>query len=100
MGSFLRVDCVQMEEADLKKTKRPFMAADMNGKNLYDFEFPSTSVLLIGNEAKGLKPGWLTKPENVVSIPSYGNAESLNAAMATGIILSHFRQQQHKVLGR
>jgi tRNA G18 (ribose-2'-O)-methylase SpoU len=34
---------------------------------------------------------WLQKKDSVLSIPSFGKAESLNAAMAAGIFLNHWR---------
>ena len=91
MGSFLRIRQVVADAASLQKADRPWFAADMNGQNLYDFRFPEQATLVIGSEANGLRPEWLQKKESVLSIPSFGKAESLNAAMATGIFLNHWR---------
>lgn len=91
MGSFLRINKVVSDPAWLQSTDRPWFAADMNGRNLYDFRFPVRSTLVIGSEANGLSSEWLQKKESVLSIPSFGKAESLNAAMAAGIFLNHWR---------
>jgi len=91
MGSFLRIARVEMNADELLNSGRPIFAADMNGQNLYEFRFPDSSIILIGNEARGLQPRWLQNPSSVLSIPSFGKAESLNAAMATGIFLNHWR---------
>jgi TrmH family RNA methyltransferase len=92
MGSFLRIEQVRCPAEAILQKERPWFAADMEGKSVYgDFKFPERASLLIGNEAKGLSEKWLSSPRNRLSIPRFGQAESLNAAMATGIILSHWR---------
>jgi TrmH family RNA methyltransferase len=94
MGSFLRIQPVRTSKETVLKSGRVCIAADMEGENLYGYRFPEKSVLLIGNEARGLDEQWF-KEKHVqrVSIPRFGQAESLNAAMAAGIFLSHWRQQ-------
>lgn len=95
MGSFLRVEPVFMDFEDLKAEKeRPVLAADMDGVSIHGFRFPDKCTLLIGNEAHGLSPEVLAKCDNRISIPRFGKAESLNAAMATGILLNHWRSLQ------
>lgn len=92
MGSFLRIQQVRCPAQLIHQKNRPWFAADMEGKSLYgDFQFPEKASLLIGNEAKGLSEIWLGNKDSRISIPRFGQAESLNAAMATGIILSHWR---------
>ena len=46
-------------------------------------------ILVIGNESKGIRSDVLSFITHPVTIPKKGSAESLNAAVATGIILSH-----------
>ena len=46
-------------------------------------------IILIGNESKGISPDLLAVVNHHITIRRKGNAESLNAAVATGIILSH-----------
>jgi len=48
-------------------------------------------VLVIGNESKGISPAVFEKVTQRITIPRIGQAESLNAAVATGILLSHMR---------
>jgi TrmH family RNA methyltransferase len=45
--------------------------------------------ILIGNESKGIRPALQELATHRVTIPRIGQAESLNAAVATGILLSH-----------
>jgi TrmH family RNA methyltransferase len=60
----------------------------LNGKSVYELKRPQQGILLIGNEAKGVPASLLTKNVIGVTIPKIGEAESLNAAVATGILLS------------
>jgi RNA methyltransferase, TrmH family len=48
-------------------------------------------ILIIGNEANGVSDEVMQKVTEKITIPKIGEAESLNAAVATGIILSHVR---------
>jgi TrmH family RNA methyltransferase len=67
----------------------PVLGALLNGKSIYETEKLKEGVLVIGNESKGIRENvlkWITDP---VTIPRIGGAESLNAAVATGIIISH-----------
>jgi len=45
--------------------------------------------IVVGNESKGIGPELLGLATRRVTIPRKGSAESLNAAVATGIMLSH-----------
>jgi TrmH family RNA methyltransferase len=64
-------------------------AATLQGKPLYAFQKVKEGILLIGNESKGLRKELMEKAGERITIPRKGAAESLNAAVATGIILSH-----------
>ena len=54
---------------------------------LRDFEWPSEVVLVVGNETSGLSHAYRELCDDVVGIPMLGNATSLNAAVATSIVL-------------
>jgi TrmH family RNA methyltransferase len=45
-------------------------------------------IILIGNESKGVHEDLLKFSSHQITIPKIGHAESLNAAVASGIILS------------
>jgi len=91
MGSISRV---RVESIDLlswlKENKEMrIYAAVLNGRDITKMEKPSEGVIVIGNESKGINEE-IVKLANVqITIPGKGKAESLNAAVATGIILSH-----------
>lgn len=73
----------------LKKQSVPVFAATLNGSSLYEHSKTETGILIIGNESKGISNEILEYATEQITIPKKGNAESLNAAVATGIILSH-----------
>jgi TrmH family RNA methyltransferase len=52
-------------------------------------------VLVIGQESHGISAAWKKAGTQALSIPRFGEAESLNAAMATGILLNHWRSLLH-----
>jgi TrmH family RNA methyltransferase len=47
----------------------------------------------VGNEANGISPDVEKFVTNKITIPSYGKAESLNAAIATAVILDNIRRR-------
>lgn len=49
---------------------------------------PSEGIILIGNESKGIPPELLSVANRRITISRKGGAESLNAGVAAGIILS------------
>ena len=67
----------------------PVYAATLNGTPLPKLGQLKEGILLIGNESKGISNELLEMSSHKVTIPRIGKAESLNAAVATGIILSH-----------
>jgi tRNA G18 (ribose-2'-O)-methylase SpoU len=53
------------------------------------FQRPARLALLFGSEAAGLGPEWVTRCDRRLTIPMRPGAESLNVAVAAGIILHH-----------
>lgn len=94
MGSFMRV---QLNYVDLKETfssyKNPILGTFMEGENIYKAQFPKDAIIIMGNEANGISDEILPFISNKITIPRFGKnqaTESLNVAMATGIILSEW----------
>lgn len=91
MGSFLRVNICTMDiETLLANTALPVYGAMLSGESIYKTSFNKAGFLVIGNESKGIRPNLINFVKEAISIPRMGGAESLNAAVATGIILSHW----------
>ena len=58
---------------------------------LGNFEWPKKSVLVVGNEARGVRQPILNLSDSRITIPKFGKGESLNAAMAASVLLSNWR---------
>ena len=72
-------------------------AAHLDGKNYYDEENYSTGcAFLIGNEGNGLRREVSDKAEVWVKIPMHGEVESLNAAIASSILMYEANRQRRK----
>jgi TrmH family RNA methyltransferase len=90
MGSFARVNIWYKElNKFLENASVPVFGALLNGKNIYEMQKPKEGFLIIGNESKGIRENILRLITQPITIPKKGNAESLNAAVATAILLSH-----------
>ena len=91
MGSIARVRIEHVDlEVFLEKNKEiQTYAAVLGGEDVSKLEKITEGIIIIGNESKGISEAILKNVRNKVTIPGKGKAESLNAAIATGIILSH-----------
>ena len=56
---------------------------------LYVTKLQKNGIIIIGNESKGISPEVFALAKEKITISKKGKAESLNAAVACGIILSH-----------
>lgn len=77
-------------ESFLTRTSTPMWAADAGGERLPD-KAPSRLALVVGNEGGGLSPAVRAAAARVVSLPITSMVESLNVAVATGILLHELR---------
>jgi len=95
MGSCFRVNLHSMELETLLQTnaksvnKLPVYGALLNGKSMHEIKWEPANFILIGNESKGIRENLMSFISHPISIPRIGEAESLNAAVATGIILAN-----------
>lgn len=91
MGSFCRLNIWygNLIKDVFNNTKMPVYGALLNGTSIYEMKKIKQGFIVIGNEGKGIRPETLEFINHAVTIPKLGGAESLNAAVATGIILSH-----------
>ena len=76
------------EELKVALDDTEFVAASAAGEEtLYHFVWPQKSVLVIGSEAHGLSPQAASRIDARVRIPMKSGVESLNAAIAAGILM-------------
>lgn len=88
MGSIMRVNVVEKDlYTFLANQQIPVVGAVLGGTELSSFKFPAAGVLVIGNEANGISTDVMRLLTHQLMIPRFGEAESLNAAIATSIFL-------------
>jgi TrmH family RNA methyltransferase len=96
MGAIYRVNYFveDLEEViqQFKKNNTPILGAVIDGENVYNTSINKKSVLLMGSESHGINETLLNLISKRLSIPKFGQTESLNVAMATGILLSEYKQ--------
>lgn len=97
MGSFLRVRVSYRDITSYLSASKINIGTDMEGENLYEFEFPETFNLIMGNEGNGIRGENKKLLNKKITIPQYGKShsvESLNVAMSAGIILGQIFAQK------
>jgi len=91
MGAVFTVNVEYVDlEQELKATDLPIYGAILEGKNIYEKELKREGIILMGNEGNGIRQEILPFINSPVTIPKFGQGESLNVAMATAIMLSEF----------
>ncbi|MBK8684909.1 MAG: RNA methyltransferase [Bacteroidetes bacterium] len=88
MGSVFRVGVfyTDLKSYILSQSGTQVIGTSLMGKDIREFQYTEPAFLLIGNESKGLSQELEALCSDTVKIPQLGQAESLNAAVATGII--------------
>ncbi len=88
MGSIIRVNVVEKDlYSFLADQQIPVVGAVLGGEELSSFQFPAAGILVIGNEANGISKEVQRLLTHQLMIPRFGEAESLNAAVACSIFL-------------
>ncbi len=101
MGAILRV---RVHYVDLPRTLGqarqagiPIYGTFLEGENLYDTDLSSAGIVLMGNEGRGVSQECASTVNRKLYIPPYPadqpTSESLNVAMATGIVCAEFRRR-------
>ena len=100
MGALLRVEVCYGDLgewlADARKRGVATYATTLDGENIYDKQLTRGGIIFMGNEGRGLSDECRNELTHKLFIPPYPadapTSESLNVAMATGIILAEFRR--------
>ena len=98
VGTFFRVPCVGLASHDdvaawIANVRQPYPSLSIVGTSargttpLREHQWSGEVVVVIGNETHGLSHAYRTMCDATLSIPMRGNATSLNAAIATSIVL-------------
>lgn len=98
MGAIFRVKVIECEDLEktlkeIKKHKFSIVITSLQTENsIFDVEYKK-DVIVIGNEANGVSEKIQNLADKKVKIPMLGKTESLNASVATGIILYEYVRQ-------
>lgn len=71
----------------LKKRGYWFFGTDMKGTDYRRWNSNGKAVLVIGNEGKGISPLLKKQMDQMLTLPMVGHVQSLNASVATGVLL-------------
>lgn len=100
MGSVYRVPFVYVDDLretcmELKKKQVRLFAAHLKGRNNYEQEdYTGSTGFLIGNEANGLTEETAALADAYIKIPMAGQVESLNAAVASSVLMFEAARQR------
>ena len=99
MGAIYRVKVIECDDLletlkQVKRNKFKVLVTSLgDSKNIYDMKY-NKKVLVIGNEANGVEERIMNIADEKIKIPMLGRTESLNAAVATGIVLYEYVRQK------
>lgn len=93
MGSFTRVNFFYADLPEVfLKWNVPVYGAFLGGKNIHEIKQIECGVILMGNESNGISSELEKVVTDKVTIPGFGQAESLNVAIATAILCDNFKR--------
>lgn len=105
MGAIFRVNIIECEDLkqtlkEAKKHKFKIVVSSLQTENtIYDIDY-NRKVIIIGNEANGVEKEIQDMSDEQIRIPMIGKTESLNASVATGIILYEYVRQKMRQKGQ
>ena len=99
MGAIFRVKVIECEDLaktleEVRRHKFELVITSLQTENsVYDVNY-NKKVIVIGNEANGVEKEIQEKADIKIKIPMLGKTESLNASVATGIVLYEYVRQK------
>lgn len=102
MGSIFHIPIVYQEDIEetiknLKNNNISIISTALESSDYcYNIDFKKDFALVIGNEASGISDKAIEQSDYIAKIPMIGRAESLNAAIASGIVMYEASRQRQK----
>jgi len=95
IGSFTRVK-VNYQDLSQFLSNHDLLTYDsyLGGENVHTAKFAEDCLLVMGSESHGIRANISQYITDKITIPAFGSAESLNVAMATGIILDNIKRNK------
>lgn len=99
MGSFTRIKVYYSEISKYienidKNINIEIIGTFLNSENVHQFAFPPSGYIVLGNESNGISAEvekYITKK---ITIPRFGQAESLNVGIATAVVLDNLKRRE------
>ncbi|HEX2669604.1 MAG TPA: TrmH family RNA methyltransferase [Polyangiaceae bacterium] len=92
--AWLRVEPDPLEFLRRHAGRRVATVPRQSATSLHHFRFRASDLLVVGSEGQGLPAAVLAECQAQITIPQAGVTESLNVAVASGIVLSEFKRQE------
>ena len=96
---YMAVAKVTNLSATIEKLKQEgfwIFAAEAGGEEYYSVDYNVPCAVVLGSEGKGISRLVKEKCDYIVSIPLYGNINSMNVSAAAAVIISEVARQHHK----
>jgi len=98
-GAFSKIRWLRVELDPLSflrdyRGRRVATVPRQSATSLHHFRFRQSDLLVIGSEGRGLPEAVLDECQEQITIPQAGATESLNVAVASGIVLAEFKRQE------
>jgi TrmH family RNA methyltransferase len=99
MGAAFRLPFVIVDDLaeaidQMKRCGVTVYAAHLDGKVFYEYDYKGGTAFLIGNEGNGLTKEISDKADQLIQIPMKGQVESLNAAIASTVLMYEVMRQR------
>ena len=93
MGSFTRSNLYYTDLGSFIKNQSVNVYGTLlDGDNIHKTKFSESGYIVIGNEANGISQSIEKLITHKITIPRFGQAESLNAGIATAVVLDNLRR--------
>ena len=95
MGSFLRVKHTYVDLVSYLNSLPHVLkiGALLDGENIHDVTIPTSGFIILGNESNGISDSIKKLIDKAVTIPRFGEAESLNVGISCAIILDNISRK-------
>lgn len=98
MGSFTRISAYYSNISNYFENTKITISSEiigtfLNSQNVHRFEFPTQGYIVLGNESNGISAEVEQYISKKITIPRFGEAESLNVGIATAIVLDNLRRK-------
>ena len=93
MGSLSRMKIFYTNLAEfLESSRLPVFGALLDGEPIYQTNFGTEGFIVLGNEGNGISHAVKEKVTKAITIPRFGNAESLNVAVSAAVFCSELKR--------